>query len=360
MQIKISDPTIGQEEIEAVEHVLRSGVLAKGEETRKFEESFSRFCGTSHSIATSNGTTALHAALLANGITSGEVIVPSFSFAASANTVLYTGARPVFVDVNYDDFCIDTQDIERKISEQTKAVMAVHLYGQMCDMKGLTDMCKEHDLVLIEDACQAHGAEFNGKKAGSFGTGCFSFYATKNMTTGEGGMKTTNDTYVAEEARKIINHGSLVAYDNKNLGFNFRMTEMQAAIGTEQLKKIDFFNKKRIENAKVLSEMLESVKGIVLPVVMHGRKHVFHQYTIKVIDSKRNRIIDELKKNDVGFGIYYPRPIHKQDFYLGLGYNASLPVSERLSEEVLSLPIHPKVTYQDLEKIASCIKAAIA
>ena len=355
--IKISDPIIGQEEINAALRAMKSGVLARGNEIKSFEQSFSGFCGVEHSIATSNGTTALHTALLANGITDGEIISPSFSFVASSNSILYAGAKPVFADVGYEDFCLDMDDVERKITDKTKAIIAVHLYGHMCDMKRLEEICREHNLVVIEDACQAHGAEFNGKKAGSFGTGCFSFYATKNMTTGEGGMITTNDTIVAENARKIINHGSLAAYDNKMLGYNFRMTEMQAAMGVEQLKKINDFNNARIRNAKLLSEMLENV-DIELPVVMPGRNHVFHQFTIK--SKKRDNIIHELKKNDVGFGIYYPKPIHKQELYTDLGYNASLPVSERLSQEVLSLPIHPRVSQEDLELIAKCVRKAVS
>jgi len=357
--IKISDPIIEQEEVNAVVRVLKSGTLARGEETKNFEEAFSEFCGVSHSIATSNGTTALHTTLLANGITNGEVISPSFSFAASANSILHAGAKPVFVDVNYDDFCINLDDVEKKITGNTKAIVAVHLYGQMCDMKRLENICEEHGLVLIEDACQAHGAEFSGKHAGSFGTGCFSFYATKNMTTGEGGMITTGDDAVAEEARKIINHGSTVAYDNKILGYNSRMTEMQAAIGSAQLMKINGFNAARIRNAAILSELLSDAEGIELPAVMPGRKHVFHQYTIKVSEGKRQKVINELKNNNIGYGIYYPKPIHMQELYLNLGYKDLLPVSERLSEEVLSLPIHPRVTEDDLGRIAQCVKAAM-
>ena len=355
--IKISDPIIEKEEIEAATRALSSGILARGAETKQFEESFAKFCGARHAIATSNGTTALHTALLANGISSGEVITPSFSFAASANCILHAGAKPVFADVNYDDFCIDTASIEDNINENTKAVIAVHLYGQMCDMDRLAKICKQNSLILIEDACQAHGAEFKGRRAGSFGTGCFSLYATKNMTTGEGGVITTSDDAVAENARKAINHGSLVAYDNKELGFNFRMTEMQAAIGSEQLKKLGRFNEARVENAKILADLLANA-DVNLPVTMPGRSHVFHQFTIK--SEKREKIIEELKKNSVGYGIYYPKPIHKQELYVKMGYPDVLPISERLAQEALSLPIHPHVTRDDIEKIVACVKRAVA
>ncbi|MEK6967642.1 MAG: DegT/DnrJ/EryC1/StrS family aminotransferase [Nanoarchaeota archaeon] len=359
-QIKISDPLIGPEEISAVGRVLRSGILARGEEIRKFEESFANYVDTEHAIATSNGTTALHAALLANDIGKGdEVITPSFSFIASANSVLYTGAKPVFADVRYEDFNISPEEIENKITKNTKAVVVVHLYGQPCDMKPIMKICESHNIKLIEDACQAHGAAYNDKKVGSFGTGCFSFYATKNMTTGEGGMITTNDKKIADNARMIINHGSIKAYENNEVGFNFRMTEMQAAIGTVQLSKLEKNNEIRIKNAEMFNHLLRNIEGIELPKTMPCRKHVFHQYTIKAINVIREKIVAELTKNGIGCGIYYPKPIHKQDLYIKLGYRDSLPISEKLSQEVLSLPVHPRLTEEDIERIDSCIKTTI-
>ncbi len=346
--MKISDPYVGEEEIAAVSAVLRSGVLARGGEIKKFEENFARYTGVKHAIATSSGTTALHVALMANGIT-GEVIVPSFSFAATANAVLHAGATPVFVDVSEADFNIDADLIEGKITENTEAIIAVHLYGQPCDMGKLAALCKKHNLKLIEDACQAHGAEYNGRKVGSFGTGCFSFYATKNMITGEGGMITTNNDAVAETSRKIINHGSSENYVNTQLGYNFRMTEIQAAIGNVQISRLDELTKKRIENAKLYDKLL----NVGTPEVHPGRRHVFHQYTIRV--KNREEIIERLKKENIGYGIYYPTPIHKQKLYEDLGYNVSLPVSEKLSKEVLSIPVHPKLSKSDIENIASCV-----
>ena len=352
--IKISHPNIDSKEIEAVSRVLRSGTLVRGQETRNFEDEFADFIGCEHAIATSNGTTALHVALAANDIGKGdEVLVPSFSFIASANSVLYTGAKPIFVDVAESDFNIAVDTLEDKITKNTKAIMAVHLYGQTCDMTKLKKICDSNDLILIEDACQAHGATYEGKYAGSFGTGCFSFYATKNMTTGEGGMITTNDASVAEKARMLINHGSSNPYDNKILGYNFRMTEMQAAMGLVQLRKLNQFNDMRIKNALDLTKLLRGVEGIKLPETMPGRKHVFHQYTIKT--DNREEIIKRLEANVIGYGIYYPKPIHKQEFYMNMGYKDSLPVSEMLSQKVLSLPVHPKLTHGDITKIINLV-----
>ncbi len=352
--IKISDPYIGEEEINAVRRVLTSGTLARGQETKSFEKHFAAYVGTKDAVATSSGTTALHTALIANGIGKGdEVITSGFSFIASANTILHTGAKPVFADVNYDDFNIDTEDVERKITDKTKAIVVVHLYGQSCDMKRIREICETHNLKLIEDACQAHGAEYEGKRVGSFGTGCFSFYATKNMVTGEGGIITTDDDKVAESARMIISHGSKINYENVQMGYNFRMTEMQAAIGNVQIKRVDELNQKRIENAGLFSSLIKN-HDISVPKVMNGRKHVFHLYTIKT--QNREEIIEKLQKNNIGYGIYYPKPIHKQELYQKLGYKDSLPVSEKLSGEVLSLPVHPKVTKENIEKIISCIE----
>ncbi|HLC67793.1 MAG TPA: DegT/DnrJ/EryC1/StrS family aminotransferase [archaeon] len=354
MQIKISEPFIGKEEADAVKNVLASGTLVRGSEIKKFEENFARYTGVKYGIATSNGTTALHSALLAHGIgKDDEVIVPTFSFVASANSVIYTGAKPVFADVDEKSFNVTPEEIEGKITKNTKAVMVVHLYGQPCDMDRIKKICDSYGLVLIEDACQAHGAEFRGKKVGSFGTGCFSFYATKNMTTGEGGMITTDDEKIAEKARIIISHGSSKNYDNRTLGYNFRMTEMQAAIGSVQLGKLDEMNKARINNASLYSRLLKHKNDVELPAVLPNRTHVFHQYTIKV--HNRDKATKILGKNDIGYGVYYPKPIHCQEFYLNLGYRSTLPVSERLSENVLSLPVHPKLSAKDIEKITECV-----
>ncbi len=255
--IHIAKPQLGQEEIDAVSSVLRSGMIAEGPKVAEFENAFAEFVGVEHAVAVNSGTAALHAALLAHGIGKGdEVITSSFSFIATANSILFTGASPVFADIDPDTFNINTDDIQESITSKTKAIMPVHLYGHPSEMKAVMEIAEDNDLAVIEDACQAHGAIYNGKKVGSFGTGAFSFYPTKNMTTSEGGIMTTNDKKVAEKARMIRAHGSRQRYMHETLGYNLRMTDIAAAIGLVQLSKLDGFNAKRKANAAVLTEGL--------------------------------------------------------------------------------------------------------
>jgi dTDP-4-amino-4,6-dideoxygalactose transaminase len=358
--IPIAKPIIGDDEINAVTAVLRSGIIAQAKKVEEFEEAFAGFIGTRYAVAVNSGTAALHIALLCHGIGEGdEVITSPFSFVASANSILFTGARPVFADIEEETYHIDPDSIVEKINRRTKAIMPVHLYGQPCDMKKIMKIADKHKLVIIEDACQAHGAEYEGKKAGSFGTGCFSFYATKNMITGEGGMITTNDEGIAQKARMIRTHGQKERYLNEILGYNYRMTDIAAAIGLCQLAKLEDFNNKRIRNARFLTERLSGIKGLLPPYVRPNVKHVFHQYTISITrDSAVSR--DELRKRLLDKGVatevYYPLPIHKQPFYQKLGYTDRLPNSEKAAGEVLSLPVHPSLTKEDLENIVRAIK----
>src|SRR3989304_7131173 len=251
--IPIAKPLIGEEEINAVTEVLRSGTIAEGQKVKDFEAEFAKYTGTSYAVAVNSGTAALHVALLAHNIsTDDEVITTPFSFVATSNSVIFTGARPVFADIDENTFNIDPESIIEKITSKTKAIIPVHLYGQAADMKSIMEIADDHDLIVIEDACQAHGAEFDGKKAGSFGTGTFSFYPTKNMTTGEGGMITTDDKIVSERARMIRSHGSKQRYYHEMLGYNLRMTDISAALGLVQLKRLDDFNEARIKNAGYL------------------------------------------------------------------------------------------------------------
>ena len=347
--IPIARPLIGEKEKQAVIAVLESGQLAQGPKVREFEEKFAEFCGVKHAIATSSGTTALHTALLAHNIGAGdEVITTPFTFIATANSILFTGARPVFVDIEETTFNIDARLIEEKITPRTKAIMPVHLYGHPSDMESIMAIASKHNLVVIEDACQAHGASINGKKVGSYGTGCFSFYPTKNITTGEGGMIITNDDEVADKARKLRAHGEVKYGQYDFLGYNFRMTELQAAIGLVQLESIDEWTAKRIDNAKYLTRRLGD--SVITPQVKEGSVHVFHQYTIRV---KNNR--DEFAKtlNEAGIGarIYYPSLVYHQLFYRQMGYNVHLPVAEKAADQVVSLPVHPNLTEYELEKI---------
>ncbi|MDD5616274.1 MAG: DegT/DnrJ/EryC1/StrS family aminotransferase [Candidatus Methanoperedens sp.] len=352
--IPIAKPLIGEEEIKAVTDVLRSGIIAEGQKVKDFEAAFADHTGTSHAVAVNSGTAALHVALMAHNIGAGdEVITTPFSFVATSNSVLFTGAKPVFADIYENTFNIDPESIIEKITPKTKAIIPVHLYGQAADMKAIMEIADDHDLIIIEDACQAHGATYDGKKVGSFGTGTFSFYPTKNMTTGEGGIITTNEKTVAERAKMIRSHGSRVRYFHEMLGYNLRMTDIAAAIGLVQLKKLDNFNNARISNANALSSKLNKMTGFILPGIDKRCRHVFHQYTVRVNSStiSRDEMVSYLGKKGIGTGIYYPLPIHKQPYYKEIGFNDSLPVCEKAASEVFSLPVHPGINKADLDTI---------
>lgn len=371
--IAIAHPLIGAEEEAAALRVLASGRLAQGERVAAFEQSFAELCQVREAIAVSSGTAALHLALLAHDIGRGdEVITTAFSFAATANAILLAGATPVFVDIEPDTYNLDPAQAEIALTRRTKAILPVHLYGHPCDMNRLQQIAEAYSLMLIEDASQAHAATIDGKPVGSFGTGCFSFYATKNMTTGEGGMVTTNDPNVAERVRLLRNHGQEARYYQIVLGYNLRMTELQAALGIAQIEKLEHFTQKRIANATYLTEHL---KGTVqTPVVRPGCRHVYHQYTIR-IPSKRNECMTELRTKGIDTTIHYPTPIHQQPFYrhqsslfrvLSPGKRAAvkggnpvaqLPATERAAQEVLSLPVHPALTQADLSTIAKEVVA---
>ncbi len=358
--IPIAKPIIADEEVEEVVKVLRSGFIAQGPKVAEFEEKFAEYIGVKHAVASSSGTTALHLSLLAAGIGPGdEVITTPFTFAATGNSVLYVGAKPVFVDIDYGTYNIDPEKIEKAVTDKTKAIMPVHLYGQPADMDPINRTANEHGLTVIEDAAQAHGAVYNGKKAGSLGDmGCFSFYPTKNMTTSEGGMITTDRDEIAEKTRILRAHGESERYTHVMLGYNFRMTDIAAAIGIVQLKKLEKFNEKRIKNARFLTEHIDKLNGIKAPYVAGNVKHVFHQYTVRVEKSKRNELMKFLNNRDIGTGIHYPKPIYQQKLYQELGFSTSCPEAENASSEVLSLPVHPSLEDSDLEKIVSVLKEA--
>lgn len=357
--MNIAEPQLNGEELEAVAAVISSGILAQGPKVADFEEAFAGYVGCEHAVAVSSGTAALHCALLAHGIGKGdEVITTPFSFVASANSVLYTGAKPIFADIEAETFTLDPEKIQDKLSPKTKAILPVHLYGHPAEMKAILELAEDHHLTIIEDSCQAHGAEYRGKKVGSFGTGTFSFYPTKNMTTGEGGMLTTDDGQVAEKARLLRAHGSKVRYLHEMLGYNLRMTDIAAAIGLVQLGKLDAFNASRQKNAAFLSKGLAGLAGVKAPSRKEGCTHVYHQYTIRA--EARDRVAAVLNEHEIGTGIHYPRPIHKQPLYEGLGYRDVLPVAEKAAEEVLSLPVHPGVSQGGLEKIVRVIRASCA
>ena len=358
----MANPSLGDDEIQAVTEVLKSGILAQGPKVAEFEDAFAAFIGTKHAIAMNSGTAALHAALLAAGVGAGdEVITTPFSFIATANAILFCNAKPVFVDIDEMTFNINTSLLREAISRRTKAVIIVHLYGQPCDMQEIVQICDEHNLVLVEDACQAHGAEYRGRKVGSFGTGCFSFYATKNITTGEGGIVTTNSVDVAQKARMIRSHGQRERYLHQTLGFNYRMTDISAALGIHQLRRLDELNSKRSNNASFLASQITNMRGLTPPAVGPDRKHVFHQFTVRVTSGfgiSRDDLAASLKQKGIMTGIHYAIPIHRQPLYLDLGYDVHMPVSERAAREVLSLPVHSGLSDQDLRHIVQSLKEA--
>ncbi len=360
--IPISKPFIGDEEKRLVMEVLDSGMLVQGPKVAALEQAFAELCGTRYAVASSSGTTALHIALLAHGIGPGdEVITSPFTFIASVNSIVYTGATPVYVDIDADSFNMNADLIEAAITPRTKAIMPVHLYGYPCDMAAITDIAERHGLALIEDAAQAVDADYKGRKIGSFGTTCFSLYATKNMHTGEGGMVTTNDDALAETMRLLRAHGSKRRYYHDILGYNFRMTDLHAAIGVAQIKRVPEFTAKRRANAVYLNAHIESV---ITPKVAEGYGHVWHQYTIRVSnssahdDSARNAAVEQLTRAGIGTGIFYPIPANRQQHLLDMGLGGQdMPVAERVAREVISLPIHPQLSQADLETIVEAVNA---
>jgi perosamine synthetase len=357
--IPIAKPIIGSEEVEAVEEVLRSGFLIQGEAVRRFEEQFSEYLGVKNSVAVCNGTVALDLALKALDLPAGgEVIVPAFTFIASANSVLYQGLHPRFADVDPWTFNIDPDDLQKKITNKTGAVMGVHLYGQPFDLKAVVEICEDHHLPMIEDSAQAHGAEYQGKKAGSFGIGCFSFYPTKNMTTGEGGMITNSNDDLADRLRLLRNHGDRGKYNHVALGYNYRMTNIQAAVGLVQLGRLEELNRRRIENAEYYNHHIR-IKGLTLPRQVEGARHVYNQYVVRVEDDfpvNRDGLLEILQSKGIGTAVHYPKPVYRQPFYSDKGLDKDVcPVAEELSERVLSLPVHPALRPEDRSYIVETI-----
>jgi dTDP-4-amino-4,6-dideoxygalactose transaminase len=355
--IPIARPQLGDEERDAVWEVMRSGLLAQGERVRELEERFAAMVGVRHAVAVSSGTAALHLALLGHGIGSGdEVITVPFTFIASANSILYTGARPAFVDVSPDDFCIAVDQVEAAITPRTRAIMPVSLFGQPADLPALDGIAERDGLILVEDAAQSHAARIGDRASGSWGTGCFSFYPTKNMTTGEGGMVTTDDAGVADRVRLLREHGMRERYHHESLGYNFRMTDINAAIGLAQLAKLPALTARR---RAIAARYDAELRGVAVPRVRAGVTHVYHQYTLRV--PRRDEFAARLAERGVGTGIYYPIPVHRQAAFEPLGYGAqSYPVSERLAGEVLSIPVHASLTDDEVATVIAAVNAVAA
>ncbi len=353
--ITIAKPYLDEAEIEAVTAVLRSGVIAEGPRVAQFEQAFAEYIGVDHAVAVNSGTAALHVALMAHGIGKGdEVITSPFSFVATANSIVYTGAKPVFADIEPDTYIISPDQVHEMITSRTKAIMPVHLYGHAADMGAIMEIAEDHNLLVIEDACQAHGATYKGKKVGSFGTGAFSFYPTKNMTTSEGGIITTDDPDIAARSRMLRAHGSKQRYLHEMIGYNFRMTDISAAIGIVQLGRLAEFTEKRRQNARKLASGLKGSKNLILPVEKENCSHVYHQYTIRT--PRRDSLRDTLQEKGIGTGTYYPLCIHQQPLYKEMGYAGSFPNSEKAAREVLSIPVHPGLSDADINTVIACIK----
>jgi perosamine synthetase len=360
-------PVVGEDEIDAAVRVLRSGMVVQGPEVAAFEEEFSALVDGRHCVAVNSGTSALHLSLVAAGIRPGdEVIVPSFSFAASANAVRLAGGEPVFADIEPDHFTMDPASVTAAIGPRTAAIMPVHLYGHAADMTAIGAIAEKHGLAVIEDAAQAHAATWQGTPVGAFGTaGCFSFYPTKNMHSLEGGMITTADATFARNLRLLRNQGMEQRYANEIVGANMRLTDVAAAIGRVQLGKLEDWTEHRRANAAALSAGL---KGVLAPPEAEGARHVYHQYTIRVpegVGGGRDALQAALKERDIGSAVYYPTPIHLLKPYLP-GFTDlagqqppnrdwDLPETMKAAGEVLSLPVYPGLTEDDLGRIIDAV-----
>lgn len=364
MTIPISAVQVGEAEEKLVLEVLRSGRLAQGPTVVRFEEAISNVVGTRHAIAVNNGTSALIAALLANGIEAGDEVVTSpFTFAATLNAILFVGATPRFADIK-DDYTVDPAAIEVLVRPSTKAILPVHLYGLMADMGTISAIARRHGLAVIEDAAQALGALSPAGAAGAFGTGCFSFYATKNITTGEGGMVTTNSDEVAQTLRYLRNQGQAGRYQYVMPGYNLRMTEMEAAIGVAQMMRFAEIASRRRENASVLIAGLSGIPGLNLPAEPPDQVHAFHQFTIRLDESARlprSRLKEILKTNGIEAQIYYPKLVFDYEYLRDrLTVDPkSTPRAAAFSRQVLSLPVHPGLTRRDLDMIITTTRAAL-
>ncbi|MGM7697407.1 DegT/DnrJ/EryC1/StrS family aminotransferase [Microbacterium sp. A84] len=348
-------PIIGDEEREAVDRVLRSGMVAQGPEVAAFEQEFSaHFVPGRASVAVNSGTAGLHLGLLAAGVGAGdEVIVPSFTFAATGNSVALTGATPVFVDIEPETFSLDPEAVAAAITPKTKGILPVHLYGHPARMRELEVLAGARGVALYEDAAQAHGAALDGRPVGSFGEfAMFSLYPTKNMTSGEGGMVTAATDEIARRLRLLRNQGMERQYENEIIGFNARMTDIHAAIGRVQLTKIDAWTKTRQNNAAFLDANLQ---GVVVPVVVEGAVHVYHQYTVRVPEDRDGFVAALKSEHSVGAGVYYPIPNHRLPSLAPYAPGLDLPETERAAREVASLPVHPSLSQNDLERIVAAV-----
>ncbi|MFI5225149.1 MAG: DegT/DnrJ/EryC1/StrS family aminotransferase [Candidatus Limnocylindrales bacterium] len=351
-------PDVGPDEAAAVADVIASGMIVQGRRVAELEERWAEYVGVKHAIAVSNGTVALMCIFAGMGLGPGdEVITVGHTFNATVSSILFTGATPVFVDIEPDTYLIDASRIEAAITPRTRAICPVHLFGLVADMDMVTAIADRHGIAVVEDACQAHGATFRGRRAGSWGHGAFSLYATKNMTTGEGGLITTDDDRLADWIRLYRNQGMRERYHHEILGYNFRLTDIAAAIGLVQFDKLERSIAARQALARRYDEALVEL-GIQLPVTPEGRSHIYHQYTIGVGEA-RDAVVADLKASDIGVGIYYPIPVHRQPYVLERGISADLPVTDRIAAGCLSLPLYPSLTDDEQVTVVGALRASV-
>jgi len=356
--IPIARPDLGQAEIDAVADVIRSGMVVQGARVRELETRWAQECGVRHAVAVSNGTVALMSILAGLGLGPGdEVITVSHTFAATTNAIFSTGATPVFVDIEPDTYLMDAGRLEAAITPRTRVIMPVHLFGLVADMDMIAAIASRHGLTVVEDACQAHGATYRGRVAGSFGPAAFSLYATKNLTTGEGGFVTTDDDALAEWLRMYRNQGMRARYQFEMLGYNFRLTDIAAAIGLVQLDKLERNTARRRAVAAAYNTAFVDLP-VGRPVVPEGRTHVYHQYTLDVGES-RDAILADVRAAGVGADVYYPVPVHRQAYIEERGVHADLPLTDRAAAQTLALPIFPGLTEDEVEQVVAAVRAAV-
>ncbi|MCP4373421.1 MAG: DegT/DnrJ/EryC1/StrS aminotransferase family protein [Deltaproteobacteria bacterium] len=364
--IPLCRPVIEQEDLQAVEEVLKSGWLTHGPKTTEFEQMFAEYIGVKHAVAMNSCTSALFLSILANNIT-GDLLVPSFTFVASANAVKTAGATPVFVEINYHDCNVNPDLLEHYVTPQTQAIMVVHYAGQCCDMEKIVSFANKYNLLVIEDSAETIGGTYNGQRSGSWGIGCFSFFPTKNITTGEGGMLTTNNDTLATNVRAFIGHGiDKTTFQREKgakpwfraavmAGYNFRLSNILAAIGVEQMKKIERMNQARREHSFYLLDKLKEVEEIDLPLENSHCKHVYQMFTIKLKKGNRDNMVFHLRKQGISASVHFDPPVHKHPAYAA--YNTiPLPVTEKVAETIVTLPMFPQLTQYQLDTIITSVK----
>lgn len=365
-KIPLARAFITDQELSAVNEVLRSGWLTHGPKNSEFEAQFADYIGVKHAISMNSCTSALFLALVANDI-KGEVILPSFTFVASANAVVTAGAMPVFADISLKTYTIDPYSIESFLNDKTEAIMVVHYGGQCCEMDKISEICRKHNLLLIEDSAETIGGMYKGKKSGNWGIGCFSFFPTKNITTGEGGMFTTNNDTLAEKVRAYTGHGIVKSTFERIKtqkpwfraasypGYNFRMSNILAAIGVEQMKKIDRMNDKRRERSFQLLDELEDAEGITTPFIDKNSHHVFQMFTIRVESRLRDGLVHYLKEKGIESSVHFDPPVHKHPFYEKYA-DTTLMNTEEVSNSILTLPMYPEITREEISYISETLK----